>query len=329
MRAVRIREFGPPDTHRVEDVPDPVAAAGEVLIDVAAATVNFPDLLVATGRYQVLPDRPFTPGKDAAGTVLATGTGVTDLRPGDRVLALVEHGAYASRLVAPAAQCHRMPDSLSFVDAAAMGLVGQTAWFALVDRGAYREGEVVLVTGAGGGVGLATVALARALGATVLAGVRRPAHAEAARQAGADHVIDLAAPDLRNAVREQVHAATDGRGADVVIDTLGGDPFDGALRALAWCGRIVVVGFAAGRIPEIRANYLLVKNITATGLQWSDYRDRTPGRVAEAQQKLFALQARGAIRPNVMQTFPLERFAEAMALVEAGEVTGKVVLTMM
>lgn len=328
MRSVRIREFGPPGSHRVEDGPEPVPAAGEVLVDVAAATVNFPDLLVVTGRYQVLPERPFSPGKDATGTVLAVGAGVTGLGPGDRVLALVEHGAYATRLVAPASQCHRLPDGLSFVDGAAMGLVSQTAWFALVDRGAYRKGEIVFVTGAGGGVGLAAVEIARALGATVLAGVRRPAHAEAARQAGADHVIDLSVPDLRHAVREQVHDATNGHGADVVIDTLGGDPFDGALRALAWCGRMVVVGFAAGRIPEVRANYLLVKNITATGLQWSDYRDRAPDRVAEAQQHLFALHASGAIRPHVMRTFPLDQFAEAMALLQAGEVTGKVVLTM-
>ncbi|MBI1395020.1 MAG: zinc-binding dehydrogenase [Betaproteobacteria bacterium] len=328
MRAVRIHEYGPPSSHPVEEVPAPSPSAGEVLVDVAAATVNYPDLLVVTGKYQLLPERPFTPGKDAAGTVTAVGPGVTTLEPGDRVVAHVEHGAYATQLATPARQCQRMPDSVSFVDAAAMGLVYQTAYFALIDRGQYRHGEVVLVTGAGGGVGLAAVQIAKALGATVLAAVRRPAHAALVRASGADHVIDLGVPDLRNAIREQVHAVTGGHGADVVIDTLGGDPFDGALRALAWCGRIVVVGFAAGRIPEIRANYLLLKNITATGLQWSDYRSRAPERVAEVQRELFLLLERGAIRPHVMKTFPLERFAEAMTLVQDGDVEGKVVLTM-
>lgn len=328
MRAVQIREFGPPEAHRVEEVADPRPGPDEVLIDVHAAAVNFPDLLVVTGKYQVLPSRPFSPGKDAAGVVRTVGAKVRSLKPGDRVVAHVEYGTYATALLAPASHCHPMPASLSFVDAAAMGLVYQTAYFALVDRGQYRRGETVMVNGAAGGVGLAAVQIAKGLGATVLAGVNQPDQAEVVRRYGADHVIDLSAPDLREAIRAQVHAATSGKGADIVLDTLGGDVFDGAIRALAWCGRIVVIGFAAGRIPEIRANYLLVKNITATGLQWSDYRDRTPERVAEVQRELMALYEQGALKPHVTGTYPLDRFAEAMAVVRTGRTTGKVVLTM-
>lgn len=327
MKAVVIREFGPPDSHRVEEVPDPVLADHEVLIDVKAAAVNFPDLLVVTGKYQILPERPFSPGKDAAGIVAAVGSGVRHLSAGDRVVAQVEFGAYASRLAASEAQCHQIPDDMSFVDAAAMGLVYQTAYFALVDRGQYRRGESVLVNGAAGGVGLAAVQIAKALGATVLAGVASAEQADLARRNGADHVVDLSVANLRDAIRDQVHAAVGKRGVDVVLDTLGGDVFDGAIRALAWCGRIVVIGFAAGRIPDIKANYLLVKNISAIGLQWSDYRSFTPDRVREVQRELTDLHARGAIRPHVMMNLPLERFAEGMAIVQAGKAAGKVVLT--
>src|SRR5690606_35341868 len=180
-----------------------------------------------------------------------------------------------------------LPDEMPFDDAAVMGLVYQTAWFALRDRGRFEAGESVLVTGATGGVGLAAIQLVKALGGVALAGVTTPSKAEAAVAAGADHVIDLTVANLRDGLREQVYAATGGRGVDVCIDMLGGDPFDAALRALAWCGRMVVVGFAAGRIPEIKANYLLLKNISVAGLQWSDYRDRTPRKMAEAQAEIF------------------------------------------
>jgi NADPH2:quinone reductase len=318
-----------------------------VLVEVHAAAVNYPDLLVVSGRYQVLPPLPFTPGKDAAGVVRAIGPAIQDanspapsspnlspkprspsLRVGDRVVVQLEHGGYASQVCAPTAWVHPIPDAMSFVDAAAMGLVYQTAYFALVDRGQFRRSETVLITGAAGGVGLAAVQIAKGLGARVLAAVNTPLQADLVQQHGADAVIDLAQPDLRESLRKQVYSANAGRGVDVVLDTLGGDVFDGALRALAWCGRIVVIGFAAGRIPEIKANYLLVKNITATGLQWSDYRERTPDRVAEVQQELIQLYTRGAVRPHVMQVFPLEQFEQALRLVATGQAVGKVVLTM-
>ncbi|WP_292934198.1 NADPH:quinone oxidoreductase family protein [Noviherbaspirillum sp.] len=327
MRAILIREHGEPETLKIEEVPTPKFGDDDVLIDVHAIGVNYPDLLVISGQYQILPARPFSPGKDAAGVVAAVGRKVKSCKPGDRVVAQVESGAYAEQLVARASNTFVMPDSMPFTDAAAMGLVYQTAHFALVERGQYQKGETVLVTGAGGGVGLAAVQIAKGLGATVLAGVRNDEHAKLAKANGADTIINLAADNLHESLRQQVYGVTGGRGVDVVLDPLGGDVFDAALRAMAWRGRMVVIGFAAGRIPVIKANYLLVKNILVSGLQWSDYRERDPEWVRRVQDELFALYTDGKIKPNVMRSFPMEEFATALALVKAGKVQGKVVLT--
>ena len=327
MRAVWVREYGAPETARIEEVSVPAIGDDQVLVEVKAIGVNYPDFLVIGGTYQILPPRPFSPGKDAAGIVRAVGRNAAHCKPGDRVAVQLEYGAYAEQVAAKDAVCHVIPEAMSFEEAAAMGLVYQTAHFGLVERGLYQRGETVLVNGAAGGVGLAAVQIAKGLGATVLAGVNNEAHAAIARESGADHVIDLARPDLRESLRAQVYAVTGGRGADVVLDPLGGAVFEASLRALAWRGRMVVIGFAAGGIPELKANYLLVKNISVSGLQWSDYRERRPEWVRRVQTELFGLYASGAIRPRVMRSFPLERFAEALALVKSGSVTGKVVLT--
>lgn len=327
MRAILIREHGSPETLKIEDVPTPAVSDDGVLIDVHAIGVNYPDLLVIAGQYQILPPRPFSPGKDAAGVVAAVGRNVKSFKQGDRVVAQLESGAYAEQVAARKENCFVIPDSMPFTDAAAMGLVYQTSHFALVERGGYRAGETVLVNGAAGGVGLAAVQIAKGLGATVLAGVNNEEHAKLAQANGADHVIRFDADNLRDALRQQVYAVTNGRGADVVLDTLGSEVFDASLRAMAWRGRMVVIGFAAGRIPEIKANYLLVKNIQVSGLQWSDYRERDPEWVRRVQDELFALYTAGKIKPNVMQTFVMEDFATALALVRAGKVQGKVVLT--
>ncbi len=327
MRAVWVREHGAPETARVEEVPAPAIGDEQVLIEVKAIGVNYPDLLVIGGTYQILPPRPFSPGKDAAGIVRAVGRKASHCKPGDRVAVQLEYGAYAEQVAAKDAVCHVIPDAMSFEEAAAMGLVYQTAHFALIERGLYRRGETVLVNGAAGGVGLAAVQIAKGLGATVLAGVDNEEHGRIARANGADHVIDLARPDLREGLRAQVHALTGGRGVDIVLDPLGGAVFEASLRAMAWRGRMVVIGFAAGGIPELKVNYLLVKNLTVSGLQWSDYRERTPDWVRRVQTELFALYTSGAIRPRIMRSFPLARFAEALALVKSGSVQGKVVLT--
>jgi NADPH2:quinone reductase len=326
MRAVLVKEFGPFSNCEIAELPTPQPGPGQVVIRAGAAGLNFPDLLVISGGYQILPPLPFTPGKEVAGTVTAVGEGVTSIKTGDRVLANVENGGYAEEAMANAVDCHRLPDGMDFVTAAALGLVYQTAYFSLIDRASYKRGETVLVTGASGAVGLATVQLARAMGATVIAGVSTPSKADAVRAAGAHHVIDLAVPNLRDGLREQVFAVTGKHGADVLIDPVGGDIFDAALRAMAWCGRAVVVGFAAGRIPTIKANYLLVKNIAVSGLQWSDYRERIPERVAEVQQEIFRLQQEGHFQPHIMHTLPLERFKEGLATIQDRRVIGKIVL---
>lgn len=337
MRAVLIREHGDPDSMSIEQIPAPLVGADDILLKVHAAGVNYPDLLVISGQYQILPPRPFSPGKDAAGVVLAVGSNVRNadngraaLCVGDRVVAQLEYGGYAEQVTVRATHAYLMPDSMSFVDAAAMGLAYQTAYFALIDRGNWRPGETVLINGAGGGVGLAAIQIAKALGARVLAGVRQPHHREMALRYGADHVIDLGVQGtaaLRDTLRDQVYAVTAGRGVDVILDPLGDDVFDASIRALAWCGRLVVIGFAAGRIAQIKSNYLLLKNISVLGLQWSDYRDREPQRVRAVQEILFRLYKEGKLRPHVMQTFALEEYAPALALVKAGRVSGKVILT--
>jgi len=326
MRAVVVHEHGPARSQRVETLPDPVPGPGQVVIDAHAIGVNYPDLLVIEGKYQFLPPRPFTPGKEVAGVVSAVGEGVARVRPGDRVMAQREYGTYCEKLLSPEATCYRMPDAMSFEEGAALGLAYQTSHFALVERGGFRPGETVLVTGASGGVGLAGVEIAKALGATVIAGVTGRDKGELCRRHGADHVIDLTAPDLRNSLREQVRAAVGSRGVDIVLENVGGEVFDGALRALAWCGRMVVVGFASMRLPEVKANYLLVKNISVVGLQWSDYRERDPEWVQRVQDELYALYADGKLRPHIGERFPLERFADALERFKTRGVLGKMLL---
>jgi len=326
MRAVIVREHGPLAQHRLESVPDPVPGRGEVLIEARAWGINFPDVMVMQGSYQFLPPRPFSPGKEVAGVVGAVGEGVTRLRAGDHAMALPEYGAFAEKVVVPEAICYRMPPAMPFDEGAVLALAYQTAHFALMERGAYKKGESVLVTGASGGVGLACVQLAKALGATVIAGVTSKEKGDLCRRHGADHVIDLAAPELRESVRAQVYSAVGKRGVDIVLDNVGGDAFDGALRALAWCGRLVSIGFASGRIPEVKAGYLLVKNLAVAGLQWTDYRAREPERVQRVQQELYALYGEGKLKPEITARYPLARFAAALARFETRQVQGKIVL---
>jgi len=327
MKAVWVRKFAPFETVGTEEVPDPEPGFGEVVVDVVAAEVNYPDILVIEGNYQFKPPLPFSPGKAAAGRVSAVGGGVNNLAPGDSVSVEVEYGAYAEKVKARAEHCYAMPPGMPFDRAAALGLTYQTAWFALKDRAGFQPGEVVLALGASGGVGMASLQVARALGAHLtIGGVRGKANAELALRYGADRVIELGAPDLRDSLRAQVQELTGGRGADIVIDPVGGDAHAAALRSLAWCGRMVIVGFASGQIPTIGANYLLVRNVAVSGLQWSDYRDCTPERVAEAQRELFALCQQGRIDPHIGRQLPLDRFAEGLRTLRDGGVQGKIIL---
>jgi NADPH:quinone reductase len=327
MRAVVVREFGPIAAAELGELPTPAARAGEVLVEIRATAANFVDLLVISGKYQFLPERPFAPGKLPAGVIASVGAGATNLRVGDRVLAMAEHGGYAEFVAVPETQCYRLPPSMSFVDAAAIALAYDTSWFALRDRARCQAGETVLVLGATGGVGLAAVQLAKAFGLKVLAGIASRDKGDIVRAAGADTVIDLSAPDQRESLRAQVYAETDERGADIILDPLGGDIFDAAIRALAWRGRLVVIGFAAGRIPTIKANYLLVKNIEVSGLQVSDYRKRRPEQMAACFAEIFALYEAGKLKPAPTTTYPLEQFAAALQAVQDRTVRGRIVLT--
>jgi NADPH:quinone reductase len=327
MKAVVVRGFTTFDKIDIGELPDPNSGAGELVIDVKAAEVNYPDIMVIAGNYQFKPPLPFAPGKAAAGVVSAVGAGVTGFVVGDRVCAEVEYGAYAQKLLAPAANVFHVPDGVSFTTAAALGLVYQTSHFALVERARLQPGENVLVLGASGGIGVASVQLAKALGAgRVIAGARGASNVEVARSSGADTVLDLATIDLRDGLRDAVRAATDGRGADVIIDPVGGAASSAALRGLAWRGRMVIIGFAAGEIPTFKANYLLVKNIEVSGLQWSDYRDRTPDWVRRVQDEIFQLHLGGKLNPLISRTFPLEGFKDALALIRDGTAQGKLIL---
>jgi NADPH2:quinone reductase len=326
MRAIVVSGFGPPEGLSLGSAAEPVPEAGEVLVQVHAAPVNFVDLLVVGGTYQLLPSLPFIPGKGPAGIVAALGPGVTKLRLGDRVLAMAEEGGWAERVAVRADQCYPLPASMSFVEAASASLVYDTAWFALRERARLEPGETVLVLGASGGVGRAAVELARAMGARVLAGIARPERAAAVLAAGADAVVDLAAADLHGSLRAQVHAATEGKGADIVLDPLGGPFFAAAVRALAWRGRLVVIGFAAGEIPTIRTNYLLLKNIELSGLQVSDYRKRRPAQLARCFDEIFRLWEAGRIRPAPATIFPLSEAGKALALLRDRRLAGRAVL---
>lgn len=326
MRAVVVREFGAPESLSIEQFAAPRPGPDDVLVEVKAVGVNFVDLLVIGGTYQFLPPRPFTPGKLPAGRVIAIGDSVTRFAVGDRVLTTAEQGGYAEQAVALAEHCYRIPDSMSFTDAAAMALAFDTAWFALHERGRLRASETVLVLGATGAVGLAAIQLAKAFGARVVAGVSSMNKAAIVTAAGADGVVDLSVENLRDGLREQVHALTDGRGADVVIDSLGDRFFAAALRAMAWSGRLVVVGFAAGEIPSVKVNYLMVKNIEVSGLQVSDYRKRMPTRMRECFEQIFTLYEQGAVRSPRVSIRPLDGFAQALAEIRDRKSKDRIVL---
>lgn len=328
MKALLVHEHGPIESLTLGDAPDPQPKPGEVVVDVKAASINFPDILVIGGTYQKLPARPFSPGKDFAGVVSAVGEGVTTCKVGDRVTAQIEYGAYAEKCAVRELNAHVIPDSMSYADAAAMGLTYLTAHFSLCERARYQKGEVVLVNGAAGGVGVATIQIAKALGATVVASVSSEDKAKLAKDNGADFVVRTDVPDLKEAFRKQVFEAVGKRGVDIIVDPVGGDVFDASFRTIAWSGRVVVVGFAEGRIPTVKTGILLVKNISLIGLQWSDYRDREPHKVRAVQNELFRLYEEGKLKPHVMAAFPIEEHHNALATVRDRKVVGKVVLTM-
>jgi NADPH:quinone reductase len=326
MRAVVIREFGDIENAVLGEMPMPEPKADEVLLRVRSTAVNFVDLVMMRGTYQFKPQLPFVPGKLPAGVVAAVGAGVTQFKRDDRAIAMAEQGGFAEFVAMPEGQCVRLPPLLPFDEAAAMSLVYDTAYFALRDRARIKPGESVLVLGATGGVGLAAIQLVKAMGGIALAGVASKDKENIVRESGADHVIDLAAPDLKESLRAQAFEKVGKQGVDIVIDMLGGDYFDAAVRALAWCGRLVVIGFAAGRIPSIKANYLLVKNIEISGMQISDYRKRRPADMQACFSQVFEWHAAGKLKPLPIKVYPIEQFAEAMRDIRDRRQRGRVVL---
>jgi NADPH:quinone reductase len=323
VRAMIVNEFGAPEQMVVEEVPAPEPGPEEVLIEARAIGVNFPDLMVIEGSYQILPEPPFSPGKEVAGVVRAVGSEVSGLKVGARVMAQVEYGAYREQVVAAAAHTTVLPDNISFEESAAFGLTYLTVYFALVRRAQLQSGETVLVTGAAGGVGIAGVQLGKALGARVIAVASTEEKRALSLEMGADHAID---PDP-GTFKERVFKLTDGRGADVILEQVGGYLFTACMRAIAWEGRLVLIGFASGEIPTLKAGHVLVKNMTLIGLQSSDYREREPETFQEAQKALLDLYSRGRISVHITGTYPLEEAAEALKTIRSGQVRGKVVLT--
>jgi NADPH2:quinone reductase len=323
VRAMVVQQFGDPEQLSLEDLPTPEPGPGEVLIDARAIGVNFPDLLVIEGTYQILPELPFSPGKEVAGVVKTVGPRVESPKVGERVMAQMEHGAYREQVLAEANNVAVLPEGIEFEEGAAFGLGYLTVYFGLVRRAQLRAGEWVLVTGAGGGVGSAGVQLAKALGARVIAVGRTEDKRNFALEQGADHAIGSEPEGFK----ERVMELTDGHGADVILESVGGELFRSCMRAIAWEGRLVVIGFAAGEIPTVRVGHVLVKNMDLIGLQTSDYREREPESFREAQEALLDLLARGKIGVRVTATYPLEAAAEALKEIREGRVRGKAVLT--
>lgn len=321
MRAWQVTSLGEPaDALTRQEIPTPTPGEGEVLIRVAAVAANFPDVLLARGQYQVKPELPFTPGIECSGTVVAVGAGVSAHAVGDRVVA-GKIGVLAEYAAVDAASVHGIPDEFSFESAAGLNIAYQTSWFALHRRAHLQKGEWLLVHAAAGGVGAAAVQLGVAAGARVIGVVGSEAKAEVARTAGAEHVI-LRSDDIA----AEVKRLTAGHGADVVVDPVGGAAFTSSTRAVAFEGRIVVIGFASGEIPQLAVNHALVKNYAVLGLYWGLYQERLPHLVDEAHADLIRLFEEGAIAPVVDHVVPFDEAPAAITALASGTTVGRVVV---
>ncbi|MDR3518841.1 MAG: NADPH:quinone oxidoreductase family protein [Azospirillaceae bacterium] len=324
VRAVVCRDRGEPESLVISDLPSAPVGPGQVRIAVHAAGINFADTLIVAGTYQERPALPFVPGFELAGVVSEIGQDQRlRLRLGDRVMAVIGHGAFADEVVVDVRDVYPIPDSMDFVTAAGFAIAYGTAHLALVAQARLRSGEVLVVHGAAGGVGLTAVEVGKALGATVIATASTPERLAIAAGRGADFGIDYGREDVKTRVRE----LTAGRGADVIYDPIGGEIFEASLRCTAWGGRILIVGFAGGRVPQIPANLLLVKNISAVGFYWGSYQRHAPDLVAGSFRRLFDWYEKGQLRPLVSQHFDLASVAEGLRLLKERQATGKVVLT--
>ncbi|AHF65405.1 NADPH:quinone oxidoreductase family protein [Pseudomonas cichorii] len=322
MKALLCKAFGPADTLVLENVDSPVIKKNEILLDVQAAGVNFPDTLIIEGKYQFKPPFPFSPGGEAAGIISQVGEKITHLKPGDRVMALTGWGSFAEQVAVAGYNVLPIPEAMDFTTAAAFSMTYGTSMHALKQRANLQPGETLLVLGASGGVGLAAVEIGKALGARVIAAASSAEKLEVARNAGADELINYSETSLK----DEVKRLTAGNGVDVIYDPVGGDLFDQAVRTLAWNGRLLVVGFASGRIPELPVNLALLKGASVVGVFWGSFAQRQPQDNAANFKQLFGWYAEGKLKPLVSQVYPLERGAEAIEVLGKRSAVGKVVV---
>lgn len=322
MKAIVCTRHGPAEWLEYRDIPEPQPGPSDVLIAMQAASVNFPDVLIIQDKYQFKPALPFVPGSELAGTVTAVGRDVRTCAPGDRVMAFTTWGAFAESVCVDAARVVAMPAGMEVTTAASLLVTYGTMDHALRDRAGLREGETVLVLGAAGGVGLAAIEVARALGARVIAAASSDERLATCREVGAHDTVNYARDDWR----AQVKALTEGRGVNVVVDPVGGEYTEPALRSLAWRGRLLVIGFAAGQIPRVPLNLVLLKGASIVGVFWGDFLRREPEAFAESVQRLGVWHREGKLRPRISQIFPLARAAEALTQMAERGAVGKLVL---
>ena len=322
MKAVLCKAFGPADMLVLEEVASPVPAKNEILLQVHAAGVNFPDTLIIEGKYQFKPPFPFSPGGEAAGVVTAVGENVRHLKIGDRVMALTGWGSFAEEVKVPSYNVLPIPTAMDFTTAAAFSMTYGTSIHALKQRAQLQPGETLLVLGASGGVGLAAVEIGKAMGARVIAAASSAEKLAVAKAFGADELINYSQDNLK----DEIKRLTDGNGVDVIYDPVGGDLFDQAIRSIAWNGRLLVVGFASGRIPELPVNLALLKGAAVVGVFWGSFAQRQPQDNAANFQQLFNWFAEGKLKPLVSQTYPLEQTAQAINDLSQRKAVGKVVV---
>jgi NADPH2:quinone reductase len=322
MKALLCRQFGPPESLVLEDLPSPSAGAGEVVISIKAASVNFPDVLIIQNKYQFKPPLPFSPGSELAGVVKEVGPGVSNVKPGDKVIAFTAFGAFAEEVKTEAARLLPLPEGMSYEEGASFILTYGTTDHALRDRGQLKAGETLLVLGAAGGVGVAALEIGKALGARVIACASSDDKLAVCRQHGADECINYASEDLR----ERIKALVGGKGVDVIYDAVGGPYSEPAFRSIAWRGRHLVIGFAAGDIPKLALNLALLKGASVVGVFWGDFTRREPQAFAESARQLARWYREGKLKPHVSTTFPLAQAAEAMNLLASRQAKGKVVI---
>jgi len=323
MKAVICKQFGPPDTLVVEDIPSPRPGPGDVVVSVKAASVNFPDVLIIQNKYQVKATPPFTPGSEFAGVVKEVGQGVTHVKPGDRVLGAGGFGGFAEECLASAStRLVPIPPQMDYPTAASFLLTYGTSHHALCNRADARPGETLLVLGAAGGVGLAAVEIGKILGLRVIAAASSKEKLAVCREHGADETIDYAAEDLR----ERIKALTGGKGVDLIYDPVGGAYTEAALRSSAWRARLLVIGFAAGEIPKIALNLPLLMERSIVGVYWGEWTKRAPHEFAAALEQLGEWFAQGRLRPHISATYRLDEAARAVKDMSERRVMGKVVL---